>query len=132
MSGTDGGGANYGVDQLIDPYRTNDWERLINKTQLLLIPFHEIRYGEVDVGRRDGSVVLRRWIEGSHRESRTWVAETLWEKLSPSNYGPYQSCRIDNDDCILERSYGNGIVNAKKLTKLLIRRCAAVDILEKC
>ena len=44
----------YCVDQIIDPYCTNDWEKLINKTQLLLIPFHKIRYGESEFGKKSG------------------------------------------------------------------------------
>ena len=58
-----------------------------------------VKLKELDMKDKDGlKVVVRR-------------AEIGLQKFSPSNYGPYQSCRIDNDECTLERSYWKGYHN---------------------
>ena len=41
-----------GVNQLLDAYSTNYWDKLINKTQLLLIPFHKKKYDSTDEASR--------------------------------------------------------------------------------
>ena len=155
----------YGVDQIIDPYCTNDWEKLINKTQLLLIPFHKIRYGESDVGQR---VVIAKnlWFRSVMDDTNDALvnekfkeldvkdidglkvvlgrAEIGLQKFFGKNYLPvimghtrvaelimmsaHWKDHTGRDITMATARHEAWIINAKKLAKLLIRRCVRCHI----
>ena len=153
--------AKYGVDQIIDPYCTNDREKLINKTQLLLIPFHKIRYGESDVGRRVADA-KNLWFHSVMNDTNEALikgklkeldvkdidglkvvvrrAEIGLQKFFGKNYLPVIMGHTRVAELVMMSAHWKDhtgrdeawIINAKKLAKLLIMRCVRVCISGKC
>ena len=158
----------YGVDQIIDPYCTNDWEKLINKTQLLLIPFHKIRYGESDVGQRV-AIAKNLWFRSVMDDTNDALvngklkeldvkdidglkvvlgrAEIGLQKFFGKNYLPvimghtrvaelimmsaHWKDHTGRDITMATARHEAWIINAKKLAKLLIRRCVRCRYIRK-
>ena len=157
-----------GVNQLIDPFSTNYWDKLINKTQLLLIPFHNKKYGSTDDASRIVSA------------KRLWFLTAMPDTMDALNAGKLKELDVRDIDGMkvvcgrasagLQKFFGSNhlpvvmghsriayllmlhahckdhagrdvtmamsrhdawIVNAKKLSKKIVKKCIRCRFLRK-